>query len=134
MISFWKRFWKGIWRVIKQMGSIRGVIALIFTWLLLSGVGVGLVGIILNNAYLVGLGGTIVAFWVAPFTPLIPITIAVSMLIQRYVLRDKRVGWSNIKSQFKEAFAKDENVRKRRYRYKDIAMKTKKGSVKDDKK
>ena len=127
-IDFWKRFWIGIWCIIKQIGSVRGVIALILTWLLLSGVGVGFVGIVLKNGYLMGLGGTMVAFWVAPFTPLIPITIAVSMLIQRYVFRDKRVGWSNIKSQFKEAFAKDENVRKRRYRYRDIAMKTKKGS------
>ena len=125
-IDLWKQFWIGVWRIIKQIGSVRGVIALILTWLALSGVGVGFVGIILNNAYLVGLGGTIVAFWVAPFTPLIPICIAIAMLFQRYVLRDKSVGWKQIKAQFKEAFAKDENVRKRRYRYRDIAIKTNK--------
>lgn len=112
-----KRLWLGIWRVIKQMGSIRGVIALILVWLVISGSGVSLLGIIFKNGYLIGLGATIYAFWLAPLTPLIPINIALAMIIQRYVFRDKRVGWSNIKSQFK----KDENMRKRRYKYKDIA-------------
>lgn len=99
------------------MGSIRGVIALILVWLVISGSGVSLLGIIFKNGYLIGLGATIYAFWLAPLTPLIPINIALAMIIQRYVFRDKRVGWSNIKSQFK----KDENMRKRRYKYKDIA-------------
>ncbi len=111
-IDFWKRFWRGIFGVIKQMGSVRGIIALILTWLLLSGVGVGFVGIILKNAYLIGLGGTMVAFWVAPFTPLIPITIAISMLIQRYVFQDRRVSWRNIKEQFTKAFKKDDKNKK----------------------
>ena len=118
-----KRFLVGVWRVVKQMGSIRGVIALILVWLIISGSGVSLLGLILKNGYLIGLGATIYAFWLAPFTPLIPINIAIAMIIQRYVFRDKRVGLSNIKSQFKEAFKKDENMRKRRYKYKDIAIK-----------
>lgn len=109
-IDFWKHFWIGIFRVIKQIGSIRGIIALILTWLLLSGVGVIFVGIILNNAYLVGLGGTMIAFWLAPFTPLIPITIAISMLVQRYVFQDKRVSWKKIKEQFTKAFEKDDKT------------------------
>lgn len=128
MISFWKRFWLGIWRVIKQMGSVRGVIALILVWFVISGSGVSLLGLIFKNGYLIGLGATIYAFWLAPLTPLIPINIALAMIIQRYVFRDKRVGWSNIKSQFKEAFKKDINERKRKWKYKDIAMRTKKGS------
>ena len=123
MISFWKRFWIGIWRVIKQMGSIRGVISLILVWFLISGVGLALVGALFKNGYLIGLGGLIFGFWAGPFTPLIPINIAIAMLFQRYVLRDKSIGWSNIKNQFKEAFKKDENMRKRRYKYKDIAIK-----------
>ena len=120
-IDLWKQFWIGVWRIIKQIGSIRGVIALIFTWLALSGVGVGFVGIVLKNAYLVGLGSTMVAFWVAPFTPLIPITIAISMLIQRYVFQDKRVSWKQIKKQFKSAFSQDIRT-KRKKNYRDIAI------------
>ena len=77
---------------------------------MLSGVGIGFVGIVIKNAYLVGLGGTMVAFWLAPFTPLIPITIALSMLIQRYVFQDKRVSWKKIKEQFTKAFEKDDKV------------------------
>ena len=110
-----------MWRVVKQMGSIRGVISLLLVWFLISGVGLALVGALFKNGYLIGLGGLIFGFWAGPFTPLIPINIALAMIIQRYVFRDKRVGWSNIKSQFKEAFKKDRNMRKRRYKYKDIA-------------
>lgn len=121
MISFWKRFWLGIWRVIKQMGSIRGVIALILVWLIISGSGISLLGIIFKNGYLIGLGATIYAFWLAPLTPLIPINIALAMIVQRYVFRDKRVGLSNIKAQFKEASKKDDNIRKRKWKYKDLA-------------
>lgn len=122
MISFWKRFWKGIWQVVKQMGSVRGVLALVLVWLLISGAGVSLLGIIFKNGYLIGLGATIYAFWLAPLTPLIPINIALAMLIQRYVFRDKRIGWRNIKTQFKEAFKKAPlPERRRRWRYKDLA-------------
>lgn len=122
MISFWKRFWIGVWRVVKQMGSIRGVISLILVWFLISGVGLALVGALFKNGYLIGLGGLIFGFWAGPFTPLIPINIAIAMIIQRYVLRDKRVGWTNIKNQFKEAFEKDINERKRKWKYKDLAI------------
>lgn len=111
IIDFWKHFWLGVWRIIKQIGSIRDIIALICSWIVLSGVGVGFIGIILKNGYLVGLGGTMVAFWVAPFTPLIPITIAVSMLIQRYVFMDKRISYKKIKAQFKSAFVVDLRTR-----------------------
>jgi len=104
------------------MGSIRGVIALILVWFVISGSGVSLLGLVFQNGYLIGLGATIYAFWLAPLTPLIPINIALAMIIQRYVFRDKRVGWINIKSQFKEAFKKDINERKRRWRYKDLAL------------
>lgn len=102
MISFWKRFWLGVWRVIKQMGSIRGVIALIIVWFVISGSGVSLLGIIFKNGYLIGLGATIYAFWLAPFTPLIPINIVIALLFQRYVFRDKNVGLSKIKDTLRQ--------------------------------
>lgn len=121
MISFWKRFWLGIWVIVKRMGSWQGVLSLVLVWLTLSGAGVSAVGIIFKIPYLIGLGGLIFGFWVAPFTPLIPICIAIAMLFQRYVLRDKSIGWKQIKAQFKEAFKKDANERKRRWKYKDLA-------------
>ena len=75
------------------------------------------------------------SIWVDGIKPVIlmcnKITIAHDLapqFIQRYVFRDKRVGWSNIKNQFKEAFKKDINERKRKWKYKDLAMRTKKGS------
>ena len=107
--------------MVKQMGSIKGIFSLLVVWLVFSGAGVALIGVIFKNGYLIGLGGLIFGFWAAPFTPLIPICIAFAMLFQRYVLRDKSVGWTEIKKKFKEAFEKDENMRKRRYKYKDIA-------------
>lgn len=105
-INFWKHFWIGIWRVIKQIGSVRGIIALILTWLLLSGVGVIFIGIVIKNAYLVGLGGTILAFWVAPFTPLIPIMLGFALLTQRFVFIDKGIEKDRVVALFKEAFKK----------------------------
>jgi hypothetical protein len=106
-----KRFLVGIWRVVKGMGNIKGVFSLLVVWLVFSGVGLALVGLIFRNGYLIGLGGLIFGFWAAPFTPLIPLCIAVAMLFQRYVLRDKSVGWTQIKKKFKEAFEKDEGVK-----------------------
>lgn len=121
MINFWKKFWKGVWIIIKQMGSVRGVMALVLVWLIMSGSGISLIGIIFRNGYLIGLGAAIYAFWLAPLTPMIPLNIAIAMLVQRYIFRDKRIGLTNIKEQFKEAFKKDTHIRKRRWRYKDIA-------------
>jgi len=69
IIDFWKHFWLGVWRIVKQIGSIRGIIALICSWVVLSVVGIGFIGIVLKNGYLISLGGTIMAFWIAPFTP-----------------------------------------------------------------
>lgn len=97
--------------MVKGMGNIKGVFSLLVVWLVFSGVGLALVGLIFRNGYLIGLGGLIFGFWAAPFTPLIPLCIAVAMLFQRYVLRDKSVGWTQIKKKFKEAFEKDEGVK-----------------------
>lgn len=106
-LKMFKRFLVGIWQVVKGMGNIKGVFSLLVVWLVFSGVGLALVGVIFRNGYLIGVGGLIFSFWAAPFTPLMPICIAVAMLFQRYVLRDKSVGWTQIKKKFKEAFEKD---------------------------
>lgn len=103
------RFWKGIWAVVKSMGNWKGVLSLLIVWLLISGSGVALIGFILQNGWLIGLGTTIYGFWLLPATPLIAINIALAMLVQRFVFQDRNVTWQSIKSKFKEAFAKEED-------------------------
>lgn len=92
------RFWKGIWAIIKSMGNWKGVTSLIITWLIISGSGVSIVGILIANAWLIGIGATIYGFWLLPLTPLIPINIAIAMLIQRFIFRDKNVSFNVIKA------------------------------------
>lgn len=103
------RFWKGIWAVVKSMGNWKGVLSLLIVWLLISGSGVALIGFILQNGWLIGLGTTIYGFWLLPATPLIAINIALAMLVQRFVFQDRNVTWQSIRSKFKEAFAKEED-------------------------
>lgn len=100
--DWWVRFWKGIWSVIKSMGNWKGVLSLLITWLLISGSGVSLLGIIIANTWLIGIGATIYAFWLGPFTPLIPINIGLAMLMQRFIFRDKSVSMESIKEKFRE--------------------------------
>ncbi len=42
------------------------------------------------------------AFWLGPFTPLIPINIGLAMLMQRFIFRDKSVSMESIKEKFRE--------------------------------
>lgn len=93
-------FLKGLWNVIKSMGNLKGVLALLITWLLISGSGLIGLGIILAIPRLAIIGTTIYGFWLLPLTPLIPINIGIAMLVQKYVFRDKNVSWENIKKQF----------------------------------
>jgi len=93
LIRFWelfKSFWKLVWKLVLEMRSVRGVIALLITWLTLSGVGLIIIGFIIKNAWLIGVGTAMWLFWLAPLTPLIPITLAVAVFIKRYILRDKK--------------------------------------------
>lgn len=95
-------FWKGIWEVVKSMSNWKGITSLFLVWFLLSGVGISTLGIIIANKYLIGLGGVIFGFWIAPGTPLMLITIAVALVVQRFVFQDKSVSWKIIKQKFKE--------------------------------
>lgn len=107
MKRFWKKFknfWKGIWNVVKSMGNWKGVVSLLITWLTISGAGLIILGYILAIPKLKIIGVSIYAFWLAPFTPLMAITIGIAMIIQKYVFRDKNVSWQNIKERFKEAY------------------------------
>lgn len=116
----WRRFWLGIWKVIKSMGW-KGIISFCFVWLILSGVGIIGVGFIIRNGWLIGVGTAIFIFWAGPGTPLVPITIAIAMLFQRYILRDKNISWKTIKNNFMSAF---HNERKKRYKYKDLVKRS----------
>jgi len=98
------KFWKGLWHVIKSMGNWKGFVSLILSWLLLSGSGLILLGILITNNRLISLGTTIYAFWLLPATPMILIEVAIAMLMQRFIFRDKNVTWKVIKTKFKEAF------------------------------
>ncbi len=94
--------WKAIWELLKQMGSIKGVISFSIVWIILSGVGLMIIGFIIRNAYLKYIGGIIFLFWLGPMTPLVPLVIALALVFQRYVLRDKSVGIYIIKESFKK--------------------------------
>lgn len=112
LIKKWWRwfvnFWKGIWAIVKSMGSWKGVVSLILVWLIISGSGVALVGFILQNAWLIGVGTSIYTFWLLPLTPMIPINIALAMAVQRFIFQDRNVSIKSIKEKFKEAFKKEE--------------------------
>lgn len=112
MKKAWKyfvNFWKGIWAIIKSMGNWRGVLSLFIVWASLSGAGLIAIGFIFSSKALRNIGFGIYAFWLGPFTPLIPIMIALAMFIQRFIFLDKNVSWKTIKDKFKMAFSEDEN-------------------------
>ena len=97
-----KRFCKRIWAVVKSMGNWRGVLSLFIVWLIISGAGLIILGFIIRNNWLKGIGITMYAFWLGPFTPLIPINIGLAMLMQRFIFRDKSVSMESIKEKFRE--------------------------------
>lgn len=109
-INFWKKFFLAMWILIKKLGSIRGIISFIIVWTILSGSGVFILGWILRNPYLMGIGAGIFAFWTAPFTPLMPLTLVIALIFQRFVLLDKRVSMKQIKEEMSKLFNnKDDN-------------------------
>src|SRR5690606_1051018 len=109
-INFWKKFFLAMWILIKKLGSIRGIISFIIVWTILSGSGVFILGWIFRNPYLMGIGAGIFAFWTAPFTPLMPLTLVIALIFQRFVLLDKRVSIKQIKEEMSKLFNnKDDN-------------------------
>lgn len=106
--TFFINIWIGIFKLMKQMGDWRGLISLLISWLLLSGSGLIVLGIILKVKTLTTIGIAMYAFWLGPFTPLIPIMIGFALLLQRIVFRDKNVKKDRIIALFKEAFKKEE--------------------------
>lgn len=106
-------FWKGIWEIVKSMGNWRGVLSLLIVWLIISGSGIFVLGFVFNNTLLKGIGIAMYAFWLGPFTPLIPLNIALAMVVQRFVFLDKNVSWKSIKEKFRGAFKEDKEIIKK---------------------
>lgn len=104
-------FFKGVWNVVKSMGNWKGILSLFLVWFIISGAGVSVIGIIIKNSYLIGLGGIIYGFWLLPLTPLMLITIILAMLMQKYVFRDKSVSVENIKNKFNEVKEKEFDIK-----------------------
>ncbi|MCK9236119.1 MAG: hypothetical protein WC225_02130 [Acholeplasmataceae bacterium] len=90
-LSFWARFFLFVWEMIKSMSNVRGVIALFISYMIYQGWAVVflIVGIITKNAWLIGVGGAVIAFWVGPGTPTIPLVIVTAFFIKRYLLFDR---------------------------------------------
>ena len=92
-----------VWEVIKSMKSIRGLISLFIAYMLFHGWAVlfFILGLISQNAWLIGTGTAAILFWFGPGTPLIPLILITAMFIQRYILLDQSYK-VNLKEKWKE--------------------------------
>ena len=94
----WKRFWKQVWFLISfafvwcwhELKDWRTLVIFVCVQLIVGcEVWFPLVlGLIFNNKYLLGVAGTCEAFWLAPFTPFLPLCIVITMGIKGMI--DKR--------------------------------------------
>ncbi len=117
LIRFWKVFFLTVWEIVKEMRTVRGIIALIFSYIMYHGWAVFFVafGTIVGNAWMIGIGSAVMLFWLGPGTPVIPLIIVTALFIQRYMLFDKK-NMVNIVDKWKELNAKE----KTDDQYKDI--------------
>ena len=99
--------WYALKEVFSQVKNIRGILALLISWVCLSGIGLLGLGFILHLQVLKVLGTTIFLFWLAPATPLTLIVIVVGLVIQRYVLLDRNVKFSDIKNEFMKGWRRE---------------------------
>jgi type IV secretory pathway VirB3-like protein len=99
-----------VWEIIKSMKSFRGVISLLIAYMIFHGWAAifFLLGIATQNAWLIGIGTTIILFWFGPGTPLIPLIIVTALFIQRYILLDQsnkiqiKAKWIELNEQSKQ--------------------------------
>ena len=76
--------------IIKEMTTtFSGWLSLIITFLIMSGTGAFILGFALGNAWLKGIGGTMMVFYFAPNGIMIFNIVVVAPLWNRYVFRDK---------------------------------------------
>ena len=102
-IRFWKVFFLTVWEIIKEMRTFRGILALIISYVIYHGWAVFFVsfGTFTGNAWMVAIGSAVILFWFGPGTPVIPLIIVTALLIQRYILFDKK-NMINIKEKWIE--------------------------------
>ena len=94
---------KFIWSVVKRFGTPKGLIALFIAFMLV--VGWALIGLISGNAWYVATSITAIAFWAAPISPMWGLIIVITLIIQKYILRDnKALTWVDIKVEFVKQF------------------------------
>jgi len=89
---FWITFFKLVWDVIKSMNTLRGYIALFISFMIFDGWALLFIvfGSIAGNAWMIGIGTTVMLFWVGPGTPVIPLIIITALFIRRYILFEKK--------------------------------------------
>ncbi len=92
-----------VWEIIKSMKSVRGIIALLISYMIYHGwaVIILVIGTLSGNAYLIGLGSAVILFWFGPGTPVIPLIIITAFIIRRYLLFEKNEAL-NLKEKWKE--------------------------------
>ena len=102
-LNFWKKFFLMVWEIIKSMKSVRGIIALLISYMIYHGwaVIILVIGTLSGNAYLIGLGSAVILFWFGPGTPVISLIIITALFIRRYLLFEKNEAL-NLKEKWKE--------------------------------
>lgn len=88
--DFWKTFFIMVWEVIKTMKTLRGLISLFISYMIFHGWALlfFIIGTVVGNAWLIGVGTFVLLFWFGPGTPTIPLILITAMLIQRYIFFD----------------------------------------------
>lgn len=111
---FWIVFALTVWEIIKEMKSVRGIVALLISYTLYHGWAVFFVafGTITHNAWMIGVGSAVMLFWFGPGTPVIPLIIVTALFIQRYLLLDKK-NMINIKDKWIELNEKEKTKEKK---------------------
>ena len=101
LINSLRAIWFSLIETLKQLKSFRGILAFIFTYLTLSGVILIPIAYITNTPILYHIATTLMVFWSLPLiTPLIPLTILITMLITKYVLRDNNINMKLVLDRF----------------------------------
>lgn len=85
MKRLWKKFLSLLKTIIKQLKDKTNIIIFIVVFLVLSSeVWVPiLLGIITKNAWWYGIGATCWAFWLAPFTPFLPLCLGITFAVRK---------------------------------------------------
>ena len=95
------QFFKILKEVIKSFNTVKGIISFVISFTIVVGwAGAFIViGFISKDAKMVGAGSAVIGFWATPGpqSPMWGLIIVLTMLIQRFILRDKKaLKWKDI--------------------------------------